>query len=263
MKDTLQRLNLSGELAKNQLSLLNSRLTLKLVEERLPLTTEALFASLDDMSPQDILLTLPSSKDQITSRSGAPFKGHTDFLRSAYSDPDITMNFLAPRLTVALLTDHIALREVEQNITRESIERKISLTIREIKPIRNIDQVFFSGVNPHCGENGIISGFDKVIGEGIDLLRPQFPHIKFYGPFAGDTVLFNQCSPNNLFVFASHDQGLAPFKLMNGLTGINLTLGLPFKRVSVDHGTAFDLYGLNKANYQGMLYLMDEAIKWT
>ncbi|MEX1099270.1 MAG: 4-hydroxythreonine-4-phosphate dehydrogenase PdxA, partial [Bacteriovoracaceae bacterium] len=152
MKDTLQRLNLSGELAKNQLSLLNSRLTLKLVEERLPLTTEALFASLDDMSPQDILLTLPSSKDQITSRSGAPFKGHTDFLRSAYSDPDITMNFLAPRLTVALLTDHIALREVEQNITRESIERKISLTIREIKPIRNIDQVFFSGVNPHCGE---------------------------------------------------------------------------------------------------------------
>ena len=139
----------------------------------------------------------------------------------------------------------------------------MSRPLNNISNIRNIKEVYFSGINPHCGEDGNISITDIIINAAIKKLVLSFPDIDFHEMLPGDTLHFSIKNKEQLFVYAFHDQGLAPFKLKYGLTGINLSLGLPFKRVSVDHGTAFNLYGKNQANYNGMLYLLDEVKNWT
>jgi 4-hydroxythreonine-4-phosphate dehydrogenase len=103
---------------------------------------------------------------------------------------------------------------------------------------------------------------DNEISKSIVRLKQKFSNISFLGPIAADTLFFNQHDSNTLFIYAYHDQGLSVFKQHNGLQGINLTLGLPFIRVSPDHGTAFELYGKDRANYLGMNYLLDEILKW-
>ena len=102
---------------------------------------------------------------------------------------------------------------------------------------------------------------EKYIKKDILDLEKLYGHI-FSGPFSGDTLHHHQrLDKKQLFVYMYHDQGLAQFKSQYGLIGLNITLGLPFLRLSVDHGTAFDLYGKNKANISGMLFLFKQAFE--
>ncbi|MAX67925.1 MAG: 4-hydroxythreonine-4-phosphate dehydrogenase PdxA [Bacteriovoracaceae bacterium] len=226
-----------------------------------PNSTTALHIALGLCKPNDILLTLPTSKDQIFYNK-KQLNGHTEFFRKFFKQENLVMSFLAPDCNFLLLTDHIAIEDVSKKITQERIFQKVDFFIRYIHQSREIKEVFFSGINPHCGENGHISNDDSIIQTGASLLRKKFDSIVFHSMMAGDTLHFNIKNKNQLFVYSAHDQGLAPFKLKYGLIGINLTLGMPFRRVSVDHGTAFDLWGKNKANYAGMLYLMEEIKNW-
>lgn len=242
---------------KIDLSFLESKLEIRFTEERKLQTLSTIKHVFEIIKSEDILLTLPSSKDEFEG-----FNGHTEYFRNKYSDSNIVMSFLSPKLNTLLLTDHIPVSEISKTISVELVVNKTKNYLSNIQKIRKINQVIFSGINPHNGEDGRMGDEDKFISTAITKLKSLYPNISFKGPLPGDTISFEEFTNEKLFVFSAHDQGLAVFKQFNGLLGINLTLGLPFLRVSPDHGTAFDMFGKNKANYLGMNYLLNEILKW-
>lgn len=230
-------------------------------KDSLPLTTRTLEYALEKISATDILLTLPTRKDQLILDNNIK-AGYTEYFREKFTNSNLAMSFISNTDNVMLLTDHIPLSKVEGTITRDLILRKVETTLESFPKSRDIKDIYFSGINPHCGEDGLMGSTDEILKATVVELQEKFSNYKFHLPKAGDTLYFNHSNNSQLFIFAFHDQGLAPFKLKNGLIGINLTLGLPFKRVSVDHGTAPDIYGKNCADYGGMSYLLKEVQSW-
>lgn len=230
-------------------------------KEKGPLSSASLRQVLGHIKESDILVTLPTSKDQLIF-NGENCSGHTDFFRKYYSDHNITMLFKGVHSYLLLLTDHIPLKDVPTAINRELISKKCSYAIDGINRFfGKVEEVIFSGINPHAGENGLLGHEDKVIAKYIEHQK-QKGKIKYVGPIPGDTMHFHtNHSTEQLFVCAYHDQGLSSFKEKNGLLGINITFGLPFLRFSVDHGTAFELYGKNMADASGCLFVLKEAYK--
>jgi 4-hydroxythreonine-4-phosphate dehydrogenase len=226
-------------------------------------STNSLLTALSNITKKDILITLPTSKDQLI-YNDKKLAGYTEFFRTYYENKNISMTFKGLRQNVLLITDHIPLKEVTQNISAETIEKKIKITLDNFKKyFYQFDDVIFSGINPHAGENGILGDEEKHIKTAMFKLEIEYGPI-FRGPYPGDTLHHqNNVDKKQLFVYMYHDQGLAPFKSLYGLIGLNITLGLPFLRLSVDHGTAFDLYGKNQANYSGMIFLFKQAFEVT
>lgn len=260
---TIKNSNLKATINKKEALFLQSKLKITFLNKiDHSKTMASLLAILEVITPEDILLTLPSAKDQIILDNNQ-YNGYTEFFRSRFNNSNLTMNFLSHDHNVLLLTDHVSINDVTKYLTDESILEKVITTLDLLPALRNIREVYFSGIDPHCGESGLISKFDNVFVKILPILRQRYPHIIFSGPHPSDTLhLKYENSKEKLFIYAYHDQGLNPFKLRNGLIGVNLTLGLPFIRLSVDHGTAFDLYGKNEANYIGMIFLLDEIGKW-
>lgn len=224
-------------------------------------STNSLLTALSLVKPDDILITLPTSKDQLVYQQKNQ-AGYTEFFRSYFKNKNISMVFNGLNKNVLLITDHLPLNRVANEITKDKIIEKVSLVLENFpKYFFQIDEVIFSGINPHVGENGILGNEDQVITQAISELRSNYL-IMFSGPFSGDTLHAHEASDKKqLFVYMYHDQGLAPFKSHYGLIGLNISIGLPFLRLSVDHGTAFELYGKNKANISGMLYLLKKALE--
>lgn len=232
-------------------------------EEGLPSSTTSLLHTLSIIGPDDILVTLPTSKDQLL-LNGKSLAGYTEFFREYFKNQNISMTFKGTSQNVLLITDHVAIKDITKVITQDLIVDKTSTTIEFYKKyLYAFDEVIFSGINPHVGENGILGNEDKVIAPAIDLLKKKYI-LEFKGPFSGDTLhMHHDEKKRQLFVYMFHDQGLAQFKAMHGLIGLNISMGLPFLRLSVDHGTAFDLYGKNKANPTGLIYLFKQAFEVT
>lgn len=229
--------------------------------DNLPSSSSSLLHVLNIIQPDDILVTLPTSKDQLIYK-GKSLAGYTEFFREYFGNKNIAMTFRGITQNVLLITDHVALKDVTKVITKKLIVDKTNTTIKFYeKYFTTFDEVIFSGINPHVGENGILGKEDKIINDAIDDLKNE--HIlKFSGPYSGDTLHMHQdISKNQLNVYMFHDQGLAQFKAMHGLIGLNISMGLPFLRLSVDHGTAFDLYGKNKANATGLIFLFKQAFE--
>lgn len=224
-------------------------------------STNSLLTALALMTPKDILVTLPTSKDQLV-LEGVHLAGYTEFFRAYFKNQNIPMTFKGLDQNVLLITDHIRLNEISHKITPELINAKIQLTLDNFnKYFFKLDEVILSGINPHAGENGLLGDEEQVIKEAMHELSKTNGDI-FRGPYSGDT-LHHYLNKNRkqLFVYMYHDQGLAPFKSHYGLIGLNITLGLPFLRLSVDHGTAFDRYGKNSANIASMIYLFQQAFE--
>ena len=224
-------------------------------------STDSLLTALELISPQDLLITLPTSKDQLVLH-GKKLTGYTEFFREFFHQPNLPMTFKGLDQNIMLLSDHIPLNSVTQYITKERIIEKTSITLDSFqKYFFSFDQVIFAGINPHAGENGVLGNEDVVISQAIMELEHKYGKI-FLGPFSGDVLhAYKDTTKRQLFISMYHDQGLAPFKSHFGLIGLNITLGLPFLRLSVDHGTAFELYAKNKANIMGMLYLLKQAFE--
>jgi 4-hydroxythreonine-4-phosphate dehydrogenase len=189
--------------------------------------------------------------------------GHTEFFRNLYGSDYMSMNFLSPEEKILLVTDHLPLKDVTDSLNSDLIYFKVAHSILGYEQFFSaMDEIILAGINPHAGENGLMGHGEEEICKGIQKLKKTFPKIKFKGPLSGDALHFEKNpEKSQLFVYMYHDQGLATFKAKNGLIGINLTFGLPFLRLSVDHGTAFDLYGKNAANYMGQYYLLNQALK--
>ena len=191
----------------------------------------------------DGLLTGPVNKGVIN-KSGIDFTGHTEFLAKLTETSKTVMLLATDQLKVALATTHLPLKEVANNITRESLSQVISIIHNDFKYLGvKKPKILVCGLNPHAGENGYLGDEEKttispVIKElnkiGYDLI----------GPVPADTA-FTHKSLNNVDVVLAmyHDQGLPVLKAQGFKKAANITLGLPFFRTSVDHGTAIELAG--------------------
>ena len=173
------------------------------------------------------------------------------------------MAFVAPGLRVALLTIHVALADVPRLVKRSGLERLIRLVDRELRKYGiSRPRIAVAGINPHAGEGGMF-GFEEEqeMRPAIDFCRAS-GEIEVSGPYPGDTV-FVRASRGEFDIVIScyHDQGLIPIKCLAFNEAVNVTLGLPFIRTSVDHGTAFDIAGKGIANASSMIAAIRLALE--
>jgi 4-hydroxythreonine-4-phosphate dehydrogenase len=191
------------------------------------------------------LVTAPVQKSTIED-AGIPFTGHTEFLAARTHTTRVVMmlvNAEKPALRVALVTTHLALRDVPDAITHEAVTETIAIVARELRKRFGIvePKLAVCGLNPHAGESGHLGR------EDIDVIAPAVRSAgtagaNVTGPLPADTVFVPSIAERfDAIVAMYHDQGLPVLKAASFGQGVNVTLGLPFIRTSVDHGTALDL----------------------
>jgi 4-hydroxythreonine-4-phosphate dehydrogenase len=187
-------------------------------------------------------------------RAGLPWKGHTDLLAHLTGSSRVAMMFWSEPLKVVLATIHIPLASVPGALTRELVDEIIDLSSREL-PRFGIAQprLAVAGLNPHAGEDGLLGDEErKVLRPAIEAAQQR--GLRIDGPFPGDTIFGRAVRGEFDAVIACyHDQGLIPVKLLAFGRAVNVTLGLPIIRTSVDHGTAFDIAGKNVADPSSMI----------
>ncbi len=224
-----------------------------------PYSHNALEQACDICKTDDILVTMPTTKDELFFED-KKVSGHTEYFRKRYDNDNIVMFFKSYEANVLLITDHIPLKEVPLRINAELIHDKVKICVDNYtKYFGELSQIIISGINPHAGEGGILGSEESVITEAIENLKVKQD---VSGPLPADGLFLNNSfRHDHLYVYMYHDQGLAPFKTLFKSKGANITFGLPFLRISVDHGTAFDLYGKDCANYMGAFYVLKMALK--
>ena len=201
----------------------------------------------------DAVATAPINKEAFR-LAGLPWSGHTDLLAHLTGASHVAMMFYSDALRVVLATVHIALAEVPRALTQASLESTIALTAREFPRFGvPAPRIGVAGLNPHAGEHGLFGGEeDRVIRPAIAACRAK--GIDVSGPFPGDTIFVRAIRGEfDVVVACYHDQGLIPVKLVAFGQAVNLTLGLPIVRTSVDHGTAFDIAGRGVADPGSMI----------
>lgn len=198
----------------------------------------------------DVLVTAPINKYNIQSED-FKFPGHTDYLNQVL-DGDALMLMVSGGLRVGLLTDHVPVNEVSKHITEALIRKKVRTTFESLKKDFRIrkPKIAILGLNPHCGDQGVIGNEDdKIIKPTISKLFEEGVFV--FGPYAADSFFgSNQYQNFDAILATYHDQGLIPFKTLSFGSGVNYTAGLSHVRTSPDHGTAFDIAGKNKADFQ-------------
>lgn len=195
------------------------------------------------------ITTCPITKTALQ-MGGYPFPGHTEMLATLCGEKNYAMMMAGTRLRVALVTIHVALAEVPGRVTRGEVLRLIRLTDHTLKQDFGLKEprVAVAGLNPHAGENGLFGHEEaEIIAPAIVTAVEEGLGVE--GPLPPDTV-FHRAAVGDFDAVISmyHDQGLIPFKLLHFADGVNVTLGLPLVRTSVDHGTAYDIAGQGRAN---------------
>lgn len=179
-----------------------------------------------------------------------PYTGHTPFFKDFFEQKDVLMLLAAGDFRVGLVTEHVAVKDIANYITKENILSKINILNASLKRDFNIEKpkIAVLALNPHAGDEGLIGS------EETEIIRPAIVEAKRYnmivmGPYPAD-AFFARGNQNRFDAVLAmyHDQGLIPLKSLAFGEGINYTAGLPFVRTSPDHGTAFDIAGKNKAD---------------
>ena len=208
----------------------------------------------------DALVTAPINKANIQSEH-FNFPGHTNYLQQELQG-DSLMLMISESLKVGLLTDHVAVKDISTNITREVIEKKINTIHKTLIQDFGIakPKIAVLGINPHTGDNGVIGNEDDTI------MRPTLDNLRnngktVFGPYAADSFFGSANYKNfDVIIAAYHDQGLVPFKTLAFGSGVNYTAGLSHIRTSPDHGTAYDIAGKNKADFTSFRAAVFSAI---
>ncbi len=205
----------------------------------------------------DALVTGPVHKGVIN-QAGIPFSGHTEFLAEQTGTKQVVMMLATPDLRVALVTTHLPLRAVADAITKEKLNDVIQILHQGLKTQFKLAKphIVVCGLNPHAGEDGHLGAEEQnIINPVLDKLRAQGLHIT--GAMPADTA-FTRDNLTRVDAVLSmyHDQGLPVLKHQGFGRAINITLGLPIVRVSVDHGTALHLAGTGKANTGSLEYAL-------
>ncbi|MFB4299978.1 4-hydroxythreonine-4-phosphate dehydrogenase PdxA [Actinomadura sp. NTSP31] len=210
----------------------------------------------------DAICTAPLNKEALHA-AGHRFPGHTELLASLTGTEEVSMMLSAPKLKVIHVTTHIGLVDAVERIEPGLVER----TVRRghatlVKAGVAEPRIAVCGINPHAGENGlfghgeeeakIVPAIERLTADGIDAR----------GPLPADTVFFRAVRGDfDLVVAMYHDQGHGPVKVMGLEAGVNITVGLPVIRTSVDHGTAFDIAGTGAADHASMLEAIRQAVE--
>jgi 4-hydroxythreonine-4-phosphate dehydrogenase len=212
----------------------------------------------------DAMVTAPVHKG-IINQAGITFTGHTEFLAEQTNTQQVVMMLVGGGMRVALATTHLPLTEVSKAITQESLTTTIRILQHDLIHQFGISnpQIMVAGLNPHAGENGYLGD------EEINTIQPVLEALKkeginLIGPLPADTIFSQKNIANtDAFLAMYHDQGLAVLKHASFGEGVNVTLGLPIIRTSVDHGTALDLAGKGNIEIGSMLAAIKLAIELT
>lgn len=226
----------------------------------------------------DALVTGPIHKERLN-QGGYAFSGHTDFLAAIAGDPPVpvTMMLANETLRVSLVTTHISVANVPARLTREGILRAAEQTLMALTSWWGLKKpkLAICALNPHAGEGGLFGREEiEVITPAIETLKKKWAgRAEITGPLPADTLFANHVAQKpseraDAVLAMYHDQGLTPVKLIDFPHTVNVTLGLPFIRTSVDHGTGFDIAGKNKADPRSFesatelaLHLIQKRIK--
>jgi len=208
----------------------------------------------------DVLVTAPINKHNIQSDK-FNFKGHTEYLENNF-DGESLMILMTDELKIGLITGHIPINKVADTITPELINKKVEIMHSTLVQDFNIrkPKIAILGLNPHCGDNGVIGTEDD------EIIKPTIEEIQktgklIYGPYAADSFFGSESYKKFDAVLAMyHDQGLAPFKTLSFGNGVNFTAGLSRIRTSPDHGTAYEIAGKGIANNNSFKEALFSAI---
>jgi 4-hydroxythreonine-4-phosphate dehydrogenase len=210
----------------------------------------------------DALCTAPLNKEALRA-GGHAFPGHTEMLAFLTGTPEVSMMLMTPKLRVIHVTTHIGLIDAIDKIEPGLVERTIlrghgALQRSGLPRIR----IGVCGINPHAGEHGLFGRGEEgtKIVPAVEALRAR--GIDVEGPLPADTLFFRaQRGDFDLVVAMYHDQGHGPVKVLGIEAGVNITVGLPVIRTSVDHGTAFDIAGTGKADERSMIVALEHAVR--
>jgi 4-hydroxythreonine-4-phosphate dehydrogenase len=216
------------------------------------------------------LVTGPVSKHAVAT-SGAPgserFRGHTEHLAERLDAGEVVMAFASPELTTALVTTHLAIAAVPRAITPEAVARSTYWLARLVRALgKRRPRVAVAALNPHAGEGGLLGDEERTrIAPGIDAARARLARdgvsAEVTGPLGAETAIRLAARGDfDAVVTMYHDQATIPSKLLGFGEAVNVTLGLPIVRTSVDHGTAYDLAGTGRADARGMREAMALAV---
>lgn len=206
------------------------------------------------------VVTAPLQKS-IINDAGIPFSGHTEYLAERTGTPTPVMLLAAGSLRVALATTHLPLRDVADHLTRERLESVLNVLHHDLVGRFSImdPEIIVCGLNPHAGEGGHLGSEDAdIIEPVVDKLRRR--GMKVRGPIPADTAFTPHAGHADTILAMYHDQGLPVLKFAGFGNAVNVTLGLPIIRTSVDHGTALDLAGTGKADSGSMRAAVELAL---
>jgi len=210
----------------------------------------------------DAITTCPISKYSLN-QAGFSFPGHTEMLAELTDSKDYAMMMAGDRLRVTLVTIHCSLASVPKALTKDSITSLINTTHHALSVDLGIEnpKIAVAALNPHAGENLLFGDEDQtVILPAVEECHKKGMLVA--GPFPPDTVFFKAAQgAYDAVVCMYHDQGLIPFKLLHFDDGVNITLGLPIVRTSVDHGTAYDIAGSGVADPSSLTHAVELAGK--
>ena len=209
----------------------------------------------------DALVTCPINKE-IINEGGIPFTGHTEELAKLGKTNKVVMMLANQKIKVALASTHIPLNEVSDFINKGHIEEVVEIIHTSLRDYWNTNDPLIKvlGINPHAGDGGYIGKEEKeVISPALQNLKEK--GINTIGPISADTAFIEKDGTKKADAFLAmfHDQGLPVIKTMGFGETVNITLGLPFIRTSVDHGTAYDKAGLGSADESSLIAAMEMA----
>ena len=207
------------------------------------------------------IVTLPMNKEA-TQLSDPGFVGHTELIGELCSRSDVTIMLVSEQLIVTHVSTHVSLAQAIERVKKERICTILELTVDAVRRLRPQARVAVAGLNPHAGENGLFGDEEiREIRPAVEWARDRGLPVE--GPFPADTLFYQTVQKKRFdaIVCMYHDQGHVPLKLLDFEGGVNVTLGLPIVRTSVDHGTAFDIAGLGVASSTSLVRALDLAAR--
>ena len=205
------------------------------------------------------IVTAPINKHALN-KAGRHYDGHTGLLAHLTGSPASWMLLTSERLSVVHVSTHVSLRDAISSASRERVLATIRVGNQHMKRMGIVaPRIAVAGINPHCGENGLFGTEDQIaLQPAVEDARSE--GIDVCGPIPADTVYHRAYNGAfDLVVAQYHDQGHIPIKLIAFDTAVNVSLGLPVDRCSVDHGTAFDIAGTGKAKHDNMAHALNYA----
>lgn len=238
----------SSKLKMGKISVEAGRAAIKYIERAIDLAME---------KKVDAIATAPINKEAIH-KAGYKFDGHTELLAKRTGASNYAMMFLSDSIRIMLVTTHMALSQVSKELDKKKILATIKLADKELTELLGKrPKIGVAGLNPHAGENGIFgSEEEKIIAPAVEEAKKLGINVK--GPISADAIFYlANIGMFDIVIAMYHDQGLIPLKLLSFNKSVNVTIGLPIIRTSVDHGTGFDIAGKGWANPSSMI----QAIK--